>query len=72
MASDLQVAIVFNSEEEVARILQQHPELDVNSSTAWNHGWSPLHESASRGHPKIISLLLAHPAIDVNLPSRGG
>jgi len=52
--------------EEVKRILVKNPHLDVN----WRNrrdGWTALCVACERGYDAIVSILLAHYAIDVNL-----
>lgn len=45
--------------KETRRILKENPEVNVNSNDA-------LYWACMKGHHKIVSLLLAHPDIDVN------
>lgn len=52
------------NEQEVFRILHEHPEVDVNHFEFYR---SPaLHLAAEMGHHKAVSLLMHHPNIDVN------
>jgi len=63
--SQLSRAINDNSVEEVAALLASQ-NIDVN----WRDpilGWGPLHQSCQLGHTEVVTLLLAHPDIDVNL-----
>ena len=56
--------------EEVKRILRKNPNLDVNWKTPENgNGNTALIRACDEGHDSIVSIFLAHPAIDVNLKS---
>jgi len=52
--------------QEVKEILRDHPSIDVN----WGHedweGLSAIHCACGLDHEAIVSILLAHPDIDVN------
>ena len=57
----------------VRRILKEHPEIDVNATrikASLNE--SALHKACAYGHDEIVTLLLAHPDIDVNQKANGG
>lgn len=60
--------------DEVARmILKNHPRIEVN----WKNqkgfdGWTALHQACGRGRGIVVTLLLAHPGIDVNQKTDGG
>lgn len=51
---------------EVRRLLQAHPDLDVNWGNYECYDFTPLHIACTRGDPTIITELLHHPCIDVN------
>ena len=56
--------------EEVEALLRDHPDLDVNWA---NHdSWPALHFASWHGHVEVVKLLLAHPAINVNVQTRSG
>jgi len=55
--------------EVVQDILRKNPKLDVNFD---QNGWTSLHSACRNGHDAIVSFLLAHPNIDVNLKTRNG
>ena len=53
----------------VKDILSKYPHLDVN----WkNKGWSALYVACEYAQDAIVSILLAHPDIDVNLKTSSG
>jgi len=62
--------------EDTKEILRIHPAINVN----WSNGFwkgpggpsSALHRACWNGHDAIVSLLLAHPAINVNLKDTHG
>jgi len=56
--------------EGMTRILRNNPNFDVNGR--YDGNWTALIEACAKGHDSIVSLLLAHPDIDVNLKSRVG
>ena len=58
-------AIVSSNMEELKRILRKNPDVDV----CWKNykGQAPLNFACENGHDAIVPILLAHPAIDVNL-----
>ena len=51
-------------EEEVRRILKENENVNVNWTDSL--GSTALHSASSYGHDKIVTMLLAHPDIDVN------
>ena len=51
--------------EEVKDILRMNPNLDVNWKNG-EDGLTVLHRACDKDHDAIVSILLAHPAIDVN------
>ena len=51
---------------QVGALLKDHPDLDVNWKNALNSRTS-LHSAAFNNHPEVVKLLLAHPAIAVNV-----
>ena len=65
-------SVMYGNVSEVREILRLNPCLDVNWKSAKVNGWSALHLSCANGLPAIVSLLLAHPDIDVNLKEAYG
>jgi len=61
-------AVECNNETEVLRLLQAHPDLDVNWTDS--KGCSSLCLACARGFPSIVSTLTAHPGINVNQETR--
>jgi len=57
--------------EEMKEILRDNPTLDVNW-TKDEDGCSALYLTCSNGHDSAVSVLLAHPDIDVNLKNMDG
>jgi len=55
--------------EEVKRILRKNPNLDVNWKNESRNDFTALIRACDEGHDSIVSIFLAHPAIDVNLKS---
>lgn len=49
--------------KEVTKILTEHPEVDVNHMVS---GWTTLHYACFKNQDQVLSLLLAHPGINVN------
>jgi len=45
---------------------------DVNMVSSEGASWTFLHEAAATGDEEVVSFLLGHPAIDVNLRTRTG
>jgi hypothetical protein len=65
-------AVHENKRETVDRLMVKHPEL-VNCT--WDrHGlnYTSLHRAVISGHGDIVSLLLTHPDVDVNVEDRDG
>jgi len=62
----------FNGDhEEVASLLNDHPDFDVNCFEPTGNV-TALHYATYRGHLELVKLLLAHPAINVNIQGRLG
>lgn len=57
---------------EVSRILQENPKVNVNWKNGSEFAFTPLHAACSRGHGDVVSVLLAHPDINLNLKSDHG
>jgi len=56
----------------VKEILRKNPSLNINwSNTMWSNT-SHLHQACERGFSESVSILLAHPDIDVNLKDVNG
>ena len=51
-------------EEEVRKILKENKEVNVNCKDFI--GWTALHCACDNGHDKVVTMLLAHPDIDVS------
>ena len=58
--------------EEVKEILRNNPRFNINWKNKRFGGWTALHAASTYGHDSIVSILLAHPDIDVNLKDRYG
>jgi len=59
--------------EEVEEILRDYPNINVNWVNEEENGQPfALQQACSVGHDSVVSLLLAHPDIDVNQKDRGG
>ena len=52
-------------------LLREHPTLNVNHKNETRGGWTALHWASQNGHGDIVTLLLHHPAIDVNVKTKG-
>lgn len=72
MEEDLWFAAFAGREDEVRKILTESPDLDVNWKNRKSADWTALHCACLLGHDKIVSLLLAHPGIDVNQKREDG
>jgi len=56
----------------VKEILRKNPSLNINwSNTMWSNT-SHLHQACERGFSESVSILLAHPDIDVNQKNQDG
>jgi len=67
------VAVEDGKAEEVKEILRGNPTFNVNCENEKVYGnITALMIACENGHDSIVSILLAHPDIDVNLKSRGG
>jgi len=60
-------AVHSGNVEEVKEILRRNPNLDVNWRDNEDDGRTALLHACQNGHDSIVSILLAHPDIDVNL-----
>jgi len=58
-------AATYNRVEEIASLLRNHPDLNVNQKD--EEGLTLLHSAALNNHVEVVKLLLAHPAITVNV-----
>lgn len=57
------------NDDKVRKLLRETPHIYVN----WKqHSWAPLHAACHYQNDKIVSLLLAHPGVDVNLKNTLG
>jgi len=56
----------------VSSLLKNHLGLNVNSKNEKENNWAPLHIACKLGHSQVVSVLLAHPYIDVNTKTLGG
>ena len=65
-------AVQAAAASQVVSLLQIHPNLDVNQGDDLNNNWTALHSACCEGHPAIVKLLLAHPAIHVNVQDHDG
>jgi len=61
-----------NVVEEIKDLLRNNPTLDVNSIQRKTTGTTLIHGACENGHDSTISILLAHPDIDVNLKNNYG
>jgi len=60
------LAAMAGNVQEVEEILRNNPTLDVNWSNENEKGSTALNIACDRVHDSIVSILLAHPDIDVN------
>jgi len=58
--------------EDVKEILRNNPTLNINWSNEDENGNTALNIACDRGHDSIVSILLAHPNIDVNYEDNQG
>ena len=70
MSDKLKFAARDGRDEEVKRILREDP-INVNW-TDYSLCDTALHWACSKGHDKVVALLLAHPTIDVNQKTSHG
>jgi len=71
-AIDLYSAAMSGTLERVSEILKAHPAVDVNWAGDMFSGTTALHEACQWDFDVIVSLLLDHPAIDVNVKDAAG
>jgi len=72
MEQRLYLAVEKGDVEEVKEILRSHPHLSGTWKNEQFHGATALQLACLKGHLSIVSVLLAHPPIDVNLKDREG
>jgi len=65
-------AVEHDRLSEVKEILRNNPNVNVNWKNQDDYGFTALHAACWEGHDSIVSLLLAHPDIDVNLKDKDG
>lgn len=65
MTKEFYLAALENRVELVAKLLRDHPNLNVNYKPEGSKV-TALHAASEEGHVEIVKLLLAHPDIDVN------
>ena len=58
--------------EEVSLQLKTNPDLNVNWANETERNWTFLHLASCNDHAEVVKLLLAHPAIEVNLKDKYG
>jgi len=56
----------------VKEILRENPDFDINWRNEQEGGCTALVRACERGHAAVVSVLLAHPSVDVNLKDRYG
>jgi ankyrin repeat protein len=66
MERGLWLAASRGEEEEVGEILKENPDIAINWEYESLYCWTALHVACRYGHDKVVSLLLAHPDLDVN------
>jgi len=72
-AEELLFDAVYNGDAvEAESILRDNPTIDVNLPQTSFERNTPLHLACYLGHPAIVSLLLAHPGIDLDTQNRYG
>jgi len=70
---ELYLAATEGNESEVKRIFKDHPsQLNVNWRNEEDSGFTALHRACQNDHGAIVSILLAHPHIDVNQKNKHG
>ena len=57
---------------EVEEILRNHPTIKINWRNHERNGRTAFHEACINGHSSSVSLLLAHPDINVNQKDKNG
>ena len=67
----LKAAVRGNRVEEVKALLRDDPSIDINLGRGLNE-WNPLQLASFKGYHKVVTVLLAHPGIDVNLKDTVG
>ena len=67
----LKAAVRGNRVEEVKALLRDDPSIDINLGRGPNE-WNPLQLASFKGYHKVVTVLLAHPGIDVNLKDTVG
>jgi len=65
-------AACYGREPEAKKILEDNPNLNVNWKNEKEDGDTALYIACEKGFDAIVSLLLAHPAIDVNVKTKSG
>jgi hypothetical protein len=65
--ADLLRAVRYSEVTKVRKILKENPEVDVNWTSPAHDRTTAIHFGCCQGHDKVVSLLLTHPNIDVNL-----
>ena len=70
--AELLSAAMSGSFPVVKEILETHPNINVNVVDVADHSNSPLHYAAYVGSSAIVSLLMSHPRIEVNLKNDYG
>jgi hypothetical protein len=58
--------------EEVKQFLLDNPTFNVTEVVREGDGWTYLHSACAVGHHEIVSALVAHPDINVNLKNSEG
>lgn len=66
MEKELWLAASFGEEDKVTNILLDNPGINVNWKNEKHFNRTALHRACERGYDKMVALLSAHPAIDVN------
>jgi len=73
MELQLSYAVNDGDEAEARKILRENSLLDINwKNEDDDDDWTALHSACENGHGNIVSLLLAHPDIDVNQKGNTG
>lgn len=61
-----------NDVEKAKLVLEKYPEMDVNIKNDGSYSMTPLHVACYRGYTSIVSILLSHPTIDLNIGDATG